>query len=68
MKKDFDAVQMMRDIRDKLNSEYKSDPKLREKRLAAIHKKYGMAAKKKRSFPNLLISKHRRKHLSHAAG
>jgi hypothetical protein len=36
--KDFDAVKMMRDIRDKHHKEYEFNPELREKRLAAIHK------------------------------
>ena len=38
--KDFDAVKMMRDIRDKRHSEYEKDPHLREERLTAIRKKY----------------------------
>jgi hypothetical protein len=40
IKKSFDAVQMMRDIRDKHYAEYESNPELREKRLEAIRKKY----------------------------
>jgi hypothetical protein len=47
MKKDFDAVQMMRDIRDKLHAEYQKNPELREKHLAAIRKKYGFPIAKK---------------------
>ena len=47
MKKEFDAVQLQRDIREKLNKEYEKDPKLRKKRLAAIRKKYGVTAKPK---------------------
>jgi len=42
MKKEFDAVQLQRDIREKLGKEYEKDPKLRGKRLAAIRKKYGL--------------------------
>jgi hypothetical protein len=38
--KDFDAVKMMRDIREKRHLEYEKDPQLREKRLAAIRKKF----------------------------
>jgi hypothetical protein len=38
--KDFDAVKMMRDIREKRHLEYEKNPQLREKRLAAIRKKY----------------------------
>lgn len=39
-KKDFDAVVMMRFIRDKRHAEYEKNPMLREERLAAIRKKY----------------------------
>jgi hypothetical protein len=38
--KDFDAVEMMRSIRSKLQDKYKKDPKLRKKRLSEIRKKY----------------------------
>ncbi len=38
--KNFDAVKMMRSIRDKKHAEYKTNPELREKRLADIRKKY----------------------------
>ncbi len=38
--KDFDAVKMMRDIRNKRHEEYSSDPQLREERLKEIRKKY----------------------------
>lgn len=48
MKKEFDAVQMQRDIREKLRKEYEENPALRTKRLAAIRKKYGLAAKAKK--------------------
>jgi len=44
-KKDFDAVKMMREIRDKHHAEYETNPKLREKRLAAIRKKYAKKIK-----------------------
>lgn len=47
MKKEFDAVQLQRNIREKLGKEYEKDPKLRRKRLAAIHKKYGLQVKVK---------------------
>lgn len=43
MKKEFDAVKMMRSIREKLHKEYEQNPKLRKKRLAEVHKKYGMS-------------------------
>ena len=38
--KDFDAVKMMRDIRDKLHKEYAENPDKREKDLERIRKKY----------------------------
>jgi hypothetical protein len=38
--KDFDAVKMMREIRDKHHNEYGSNPELRERKLAAIREKY----------------------------
>jgi hypothetical protein len=44
-KKDFDAVRMMREIRDKHHAEYEADPKLREIRLALIRKKYASKIK-----------------------
>ena len=47
MEKEFDAVQLQRDIREKLAREYEHDPKLRRKRLAAIRKKYGLIEKVK---------------------
>ena len=40
IKKDFDAVKMMRDIRNKHREEYEKNPELREKRLAEIRKRY----------------------------
>ncbi len=46
-KKEFDAVRLQQDIREQMNKEYEKDPKLRKKRLAAIHKKYGITAKPK---------------------
>ena len=45
MKKDFDAVKMMRDIRAKLQKEYEKHPGLRKKRLAQIRKKYDLKVK-----------------------
>ncbi|MCK4765031.1 MAG: hypothetical protein KAW12_22725 [Candidatus Aminicenantes bacterium] len=45
--KDFDAVKMMREIREKLGKEYEADPRLREKRLKEIQKKYGLKPGKK---------------------
>ncbi len=49
MKKEFDTVKMMRDIRAKLHAEYEKNPALRKKRLARIHKKYGIRKKYKTS-------------------
>ena len=45
--KDFDAVKMMREIRDKHHAEYESNPDLREKRLAEIRIKYANQIKNK---------------------
>jgi hypothetical protein len=47
--KKFDAVKMMRDIRDKRHSEYEKNPQLREERLAVIHKKYAEKIKYQRT-------------------
>ena len=47
METEFDAVQLQRDIREQMNKEYEKDPKLRKKRLAAIHRKYGLTARSK---------------------
>jgi hypothetical protein len=40
--KNFDAVKMMRDIRDKHHKEYEANPELREKRLLEIRKRYAL--------------------------
>jgi hypothetical protein len=53
MKKKFDAVKMMRSIRAKLQKDYEKKPELREKRLRAIRKKYGIGAKKKKANYNI---------------
>lgn len=42
MKKEFDAVKSMREIRGRLNKEYSKDPELRKKRLKKIHREYGI--------------------------
>ena len=39
-KKEFDAVKMMREIRENRRAEYETNPELREKRLEAIRKRY----------------------------
>jgi hypothetical protein len=38
--KDFDAIKMMREIREKRQKEYELNPEMREKRLSVIRKKY----------------------------
>jgi hypothetical protein len=43
--KNIDCVKLMRKIRDKHHSEYEKNPSLREKRLSAIRKKYGIKRK-----------------------
>lgn len=45
--KDFDAVEMMRSIREKLQDKYKKDPDLRKKRLSDIRKKHRVKPKQK---------------------
>jgi hypothetical protein len=45
--KDFDAVEMMRSIRSKLQEKYSKDPDLMEKRLIAIRKKYSRRSRRK---------------------
>ena len=42
MKKEFDSVKSMREIREKLHKEYSRDPNLRKQRLKKIHSEYGM--------------------------
>ena len=44
--KKFDAVKMMREIRDKLSQLYKDDPEIEEKDLECIRSKYKMKAGK----------------------
>lgn len=50
--KDFDAVRMMRDIRDRHYTEYSKNPQLREERLAAIRKKYAARIKRQEAAEN----------------
>ena len=38
--KKFDAVKMMRDIRDKLHKEYEKNPEKRQEDLERVRKKY----------------------------
>lgn len=42
MKKEFDSVKSMREIRERLNKEYSKNPGLRKKRLKKIHNQYGI--------------------------
>ena len=39
-KKKFDAVKMMRDIRNQLHNEYEKDPEKRKRDLESVQKKY----------------------------
>jgi len=50
--KDFDAVKMMREIRQKRHEEYKSNPQLREQRLSEIRKKYASRIKSHQAASN----------------
>ena len=45
--KNFNAVGMMRKIRDKLSEEYNRNPEKEEKDLIEIRKKYGIKSKTK---------------------
>jgi hypothetical protein len=40
--KKFDAVKMMREIRDKLSETYSKDPEAEKKDLETIRRKYGI--------------------------
>lgn len=46
MKKKFDAVKMMRDIRDKLVERYLGNPELQTKELEEIRREYAIKEKK----------------------
>ena len=46
-KKKFDAVAMMRQIRDKLSQKYLENPIAEDEDLAQIRKKYGIKIKEK---------------------
>jgi len=45
--KKFDAVEMMRSIRSKLQEKYEKDPDSMNKRLAEIRKKYRIKSRRK---------------------
>jgi len=40
--KEFDAVKMMRDIREKLSEKYRKHPKILKEEMEAIRKKYNL--------------------------
>ena len=48
--KKYDAVKMMREIRDKLSKEYNKHPEKEEKDLMEIRRKYGIKSKIKIEF------------------
>lgn len=45
--KRFDAVEMMREIRDKLSKRYAEDPEAEKRDLEAIRKRYGIKEREK---------------------
>lgn len=47
MKKDFDTVELQREIREKLQKEFEDKPELRRKKLLEIQAKYGIVVSKK---------------------
>ena len=49
-KKDFDAVKMMREIRESRHAEYQTNPELRESRLEAIKEIYSNKIKRQENF------------------
>ena len=53
MKKEFDAVKMMRDIRNKLADKYSKSPELEDKELEEVREKYNIKIKDKRHVPSL---------------
>lgn len=44
-KKEFDAVRIMRDIRDRLSERYTKNPELEERELEETRQKYGIKPK-----------------------
>jgi hypothetical protein len=51
MKKTFDCVKMMRDIRAKLSKRYSGHPELLEKDMAEIRRKYGFPEPERKTRP-----------------
>ena len=47
--KKFDAVRMMREIRNKLSEQYLEEPDLEEKTLELIREKYGIKPREKQN-------------------
>ncbi len=54
MKKTFDCVKMMRDIRTKLSRRYIRHPELLERDLESIRRKYGFPAPQRRDKAQLV--------------
>jgi hypothetical protein len=52
--KNFDAVKMMRTIRDSLSKKYTLDPDLEQKDLEKIRKKYNINVKKLKTLENYI--------------
>jgi hypothetical protein len=51
MKKTFDCVKTMRDIRAKFSKRYAEHPQLLEKDMAEIHRKYGFPEPERKEQP-----------------
>jgi len=45
--KKFDAVKMMREIRDRLSKRYREHPELEERELEAVRRRYGIRRKER---------------------
>jgi hypothetical protein len=43
--KDFDSVEMMREIRDQIHKKFENNPELRKKNLEEVRAKYGIKKK-----------------------
>lgn len=57
MKKTFDCVKMMRDIRAKLSRRYAEHPELLDKDMTEIHRKYGFPEPVRGKKPLLVAEK-----------
>lgn len=58
MKKTFDCVKMMRNIRAKLSKRYAEHPELLDKDMAEIHRKYGFPEPERKE-PPLVVAEQR---------